>query len=53
MKHPTGATLSIAGRVALLLVGVSVWVIVILLLLETTRQLIDTLRFIVELAHME
>ena len=45
----TGQKLALA---ALLLLAVALWVIVILLLMETTRQLLDTLRFIVDLAHM-
>jgi hypothetical protein len=37
---------------ALLLVGIMVWLVALLLLLEVTRQLLDTVRFIVELAQM-
>lgn len=37
---------------ALLLVGVTVWVTCLLLLWLTTRQLLDTLNYIVEIAHL-
>jgi hypothetical protein len=38
---------------AVLVAGVAVWVIVLLLLLEASYQLVDTLRFIVELGSMK
>lgn len=38
--------------VTALLAGILLWVVCILLLLDITRQLLDTLRFIVELAQM-
>lgn len=37
---------------ALLLVGVTVWVTCLLLLWLTTRQLLDTLNYIVEIANL-
>ena len=49
VRLPSKSTLSILGRVALLLLGILVWLIGILLLLEVTRQLLEVLRFIVEL----
>ena len=53
MRLPSPATLSLLGRVALLLLGVAVWIIGILLLLEVARQLLDVLRFVVELGGMQ
>lgn len=38
--------------VALLLVGIAVWVVNILLLIAVTHQLLDTLAYIIELAQM-
>jgi hypothetical protein len=52
VKLPTKSTLSVFGRVALLLVGISFWIIGVLLLLEVTRQLIEVLRFVVELGSI-
>jgi len=49
MPTSTAQKISLA---ALLLVGVAVWVVALLLLLEVARQLLDTLRFVVELAQM-
>jgi len=49
MHRPKAQTIAL---VAALLVGVAVWVLALLLLLEVTRQLLDTVRFIVELAQM-
>lgn len=45
-------TIEKIALVALLLVAVFVWCIVLVLLMEYTRQLLDTLSFIVELGHM-
>lgn len=39
--------------IALLLLAVAVWCVVLVLLLETTRQLLDTLEFIVQLGRMK
>ena len=52
VRLPSKSTLSILGRVALLLVGVMFWIIGVLLLLEVTRQLLEVLRFIVELGSI-
>jgi hypothetical protein len=49
MHASTAQKIALAG---LLLVGVMVWVVAFLLLLEVARQLLDTLRFIVDLAQM-
>lgn len=49
VRTPSKSTLSVAGRVALLLFGIALWLVAILLLLEVTRQLLEVLRFIVEL----
>lgn len=57
MKHvklppvPT-ATRKLIGLVALLLLAVATWIVCILLLIEVTRQLLDVLRYIVDLAQM-
>ncbi len=53
MRLPPPSTFSAVGRVALLLLGVVMWVICILLLLEITREALDVLRYIVELGSME
>lgn len=49
MHRPTTQEITL---VALLLVSIAVWIVVLLLLSEVTYQLLDTLRFIVELAQM-
>jgi len=49
MFKPTAQKTALA---ALLLLGIAVWVVALLLLLEVARQLLDTLRFIVEIAQM-
>lgn len=53
MKLPHHATLQLLGRVAILLLGIMLWIVCIVLLLEITRQLLDTLRFIVQLGSMK
>jgi len=57
MKHVKPPHLSAASRkaiglVALLLLALIAWVVSILLLIEVTRQLLDVLRYIVDLAQM-
>ena len=49
MHHPIHHKIAL---VALLLLGVLVWMLCILLLLDVTRQLLDMLDFIVDLAQM-
>jgi len=53
MRLPPPSTFSAVARVALLLLGMGLWVVCILLLLEITRQALDVLRFIVELGSMQ
>jgi len=53
MRTPSPATLRLLARFALILLGLVVWLCALLLLLEMTRQLLDTLRFIVELGGMQ
>jgi hypothetical protein len=57
MKHVKVPHLSIArrrriGLVALLLLAIALWIVCIVLLLEITRMLLDTIQFIVDLAQM-
>jgi hypothetical protein len=52
MTEDHHATRHAVALFSLLLLAISVWVIVLLLLLEVSRQLLDTLRFIVELGAM-
>lgn len=52
MALPRSTTLQLLGRVAILFVAVALWVVCIILLMEITRTLVDTLRFIVELGSM-
>lgn len=41
------------GLAAAFVVAVVLWVICLLLLMEITRQLLDTMRFIIEIAQMD
>jgi Co/Zn/Cd efflux system component len=41
------------GLAAAFIVAVVLWVICLLLLMEVTRQLLDTMRFIIEIAQMD
>lgn len=50
--HLSTATRKLIGLVALLLLAVATWIVCILLLIEVTRQLLDVLRYIVDLAQM-
>ena len=45
-------TLTNLSVLAAILVGVFIWVTAILLLIEVTRQLLDTLAYIVEIAQL-
>ena len=51
-SHLPKATQRKITLAALILLAVFCWAMAILLLLEVTRQLLDTLRYIVELAQM-
>ena len=53
MKLPHLPNLAKLPIFALLVAGVGVWVIVLLLLLEVSRQLLDILDFIVKLGGLE
>lgn len=44
--------LRLAAHCAALLVALFAWVMVLLLLMETTRQILDVLHYVVELAQM-
>jgi len=50
MIHPR--TQRKIGLAALLLLAVMLWVVCIILLIQVTTTLLDTLRFIVDLAQM-
>jgi len=50
--HLDRNTLTNLSVLVAILVGVFVWVTAILLLIEVTRQLLDTLSYIVELAQL-
>lgn len=57
MKHVKVPHLPYATRqkiwmVMLTLLAIATWIVCILLLLEVTKQLLDTLQYIVELAQM-
>lgn len=52
MRLPSSTTRHAAALFALLLLAIGMWTIVLLLFLELSRQLLDTLRFIVDLGAM-
>lgn len=52
MKLPSHSTLQLVARVAVLILALALWVLCIWLLMEITTQLLDTLRFIVDLGAM-
>jgi hypothetical protein len=51
VKLPPGVPRQLAIA-CLFLIGVFCWVVCLILLMEVTRQLLDTMRFIIEIAHM-
>ena len=50
--HLDKSTLTSLGLFAVLLFGIFVWIVGILLLLEVTRQLLDTLSYVMDIAQM-
>jgi len=50
--HLDRSTLTNLAVLAAILIGILVWAAAILLLIEVTRQLLDTLHYIVELAQL-
>jgi hypothetical protein len=50
--HLDRNTLTNLAVLAAVLIGTFVWIAAILLLIEVTRQLLDTLHYIVDLAQM-
>lgn len=50
--HLDKSTLTSLGLFAVLLFGIFVWIVGILLLLEVTRQLLDTLSYVIDIAQM-
>lgn len=52
VKLPSHSTLQLIARVAVLILALALWVLCIWLLMEITTQLLDTLRFIVDLGAM-
>ena len=49
LDHNTLTNLSVLLAI---LIGIFVWIMAILLLIEVTKQLLDTLAYIVEIARM-
>lgn len=52
VKLPRSTTLEMLARVVILILAIALWVLCIWLLMEVTMQLLDTLRFIVDLGAM-
>lgn len=52
MKLPAPATIQLLVRVAVLIAALAIWVLALLLLMEVTRQLLDTMAFIIDIARM-
>jgi H+/Cl- antiporter ClcA len=50
--HVDPGTMKVLGMIAVFLAGVFAWVVALLMLLEATRQLLDVLRYVVELAQL-
>lgn len=50
--HLDRNTITNLSILAAILIGMLVWVVAILLLMEVTQQLLDTLNYVVEIAQM-
>jgi hypothetical protein len=50
--HLEPTTLKTLGMIGVFLAAIFVWVVAILLLIEVTKQLLDTLTYVMKLAQM-